>query len=134
MEVILDNKKQAFNCLKDIYSKIEQHLESGIKFKLTIESEKRSNKQNDLMWGLLTDLSNQVVWNTIKLSPNDWKNVITASLKKQRIILGIDGHMVVLGASTRDMTKTDLSNLIELVLAFGSEQGVKFRDFERETS
>jgi len=132
MEFILRTVEQAHTTLKDIYEKSKPFLAAGKTFRLTIESEKRSLKQNDLMWGLLTDLSNQVEWHGMKLSPYDWKHMITASLKKQRIILGIDGHMVVLGASTSKMTKEEMSNVIEATLAFGATQGVQFREFERE--
>jgi len=132
MEFILRTVDQAHTTLKDIYEKSKPFLAVVFNVRLTTESEKRSLKQNDLMWGLLTDLSNQVEWHGMKLSPYDWKHMITASLKKQRIILGIDGHMVVLGASTSKMTKEEMSNVIEATLAFGATQGVQFREFERE--
>ena len=129
MEVTLHTPRQALDVLKGIYDKAVPYLTKGKKLKVTVEAEKRSNAQNDLMWGLLTDLSNQVTWHGVKLSPSDWKHMVTASLKKQRIFPGIDGNMVVLGVSTSKMTKQELTDVIEATLAFGAEQGVTFRDF-----
>ena len=129
MEVILHSPKQALDVLKGIYDKAVPYLTDGNKLKLTVEADKRSNAQNDLMWGLLTDLSNQVTWHGVKLSPTDWKHMVTASLKKQRIFPGIDGNMVVLGSSTSKMTKQEMTDVIEATVAFGLEQGVEFRDF-----
>ena len=64
---------------------------------------RRTEAQNNLMWSRLTDLANQVEW-TVNgkaqlISPNDWKEITTAGLRKeQRIASGIDGGFVVLGA------------------------------------
>jgi hypothetical protein len=41
---------------------------------------------------------------------------------------GVDGGFVVLGQSTSKMTKGEMVELIELILAFGAQQGVKFGD------
>lgn len=89
----------------------------------------RTIDQNSLLWALLTDLSRQVDWYEQKLSPDDWKTVTTASLRKCRVIPGIDpGTVVPLGLSTSNMSKDEFSNLIELIRAFGIERGVTFRD------
>jgi hypothetical protein len=44
---------------------------------------------------------------------------------------GIDPNTVVpLGMRTSQMSKEEMTQLIELVIAFGTERGVKFREFE----
>jgi hypothetical protein len=89
----------------------------------------RTLDQNSLLWALLMDLSRQVDWYGQKLSPDDWKTVTTASLRKCRVVPGIDhGTVVPLGLSTSRMSKDEFSNLIELIRAFGAEQGVTFTD------
>ena len=96
---------------------------------VTFKRNKRSTDQNSLLWALLTEVSREVSWYGQKLSPDDWKDVFTASLRKARVVPGIDpGSFVVLGLHTSDMTKDEMSNLIELILAFGAEHGVVFRD------
>ena len=93
---------------------------------LACKPEKRSNEQNRLMWAALTDISRQVEWYGEKLSPEDWKHILSSSLRKQRAVPGIDGGFVVLGLSTSKMSKEEMSELLELALAFGAQKGVVF--------
>ena len=87
----------------------------------------RSNEQNRLMWANLTDISEQVDWYGNKLHKEEWKDVLTAALKQQKVVPGIEGGFVVLGARTSNMTVAEMTEMIELSTAFGTQQGVKFR-------
>ena len=89
---------------------------------------KRTVDQNKLMWALLGDVARQVVWHGQKLEPGEWKDVFTAALKRQKVVPGIDGGFVVLGSSTSRMTKSELSELVELIYAFGAQQEVNFQE------
>jgi len=75
---------------------------------------------------MLTDISKQVDWYGRKLSPDDWKHVFSAALKKQDVVPGLDGGFVVLGLSTSKMTKAEMCDLQTLMEAFGAEKGVRF--------
>jgi hypothetical protein len=96
------------------------------------EPETRSLLQNRRLWAMLTDISNQVDWYGRKLTQEEWKHVFTASLSKQDVVPGIDGGFVVLGKSTSKMTKAEMTELQELMAAFGAEKGVKFTATEDE--
>lgn len=92
---------------------------------------RRSLDQNSLMWSLLGQISKQVDWYGQKLSSEDWKDVLTASLRRTRVVPGIDvGTFVPLGMRTSQMTKEEISELLELIYAFGAERGVHFRELE----
>ena len=91
---------------------------------VTVAPPTRSLEQNALMWPLLQKLADQVVWYGIKLSKEDWKDLLTASLRKQRSAPGIDGGFVVFGERTKTYSKADFSELIELIYAFGAQHGV----------
>ena len=93
----------------------------------------RSLEQNRLMWANLEDIAKQVIWYGQKLHKEEWKDVLTAALKKQKIVPGLEGGFVVIGARTSGMTVAEMNELIELSTAFGIEQGVKFRAFETES-
>lgn len=96
---------------------------------------KRTLPQNDKLWAMLTDISRQVVWHGQKLSPSDWKDVFTASVRCSRVVPGIDpGTFVVLGLHTSDLSKDEFSDLLELMNAFAAERGVKFGDDDAETA
>ena len=126
MKVTLYSAQQGHTVLKDIWTRAKPYLLAGNKLVLTIEQEKRSQEQNALMWSVLTDLSKQVLWHGEKLTKDEYKDLLTAGLKKQRAILGIDGGFVVLGSSTSKMTKQEMTDLITLAHAFGDEREVKW--------
>jgi hypothetical protein len=92
----------------------------------------RSLNQNRMMWANLEDIAQQVVWYGVKLTKDEWKDVLTAALKKQKVVPGIEGGFVVIGARTSKMTVPEMTELIELSTAFGTQQGVKFRAFLNE--
>lgn len=85
----------------------------------------RNLDQNAALWSLLDEISAQVVWYGHKLTDTEWKDVLTASLKKQRVVPGLDGGFVICGSSTSKMSKAEFSELLELGHAFAAQQGVK---------
>lgn len=105
----------------------------GVPLGTTVEfrAPRRSNDANAMMWSLLTQLSQQVEWYGQKLSPEDWKDLCSASLRRYNVVPGLDpGTVVPLGMRTSQMTKEEMSNLIELIFSVGAERGVKFRELE----
>ena len=96
--------------------------------RVEIKGPRRTIEQNDMMWGLLTNLSNQLVWHGQKLSPEDWKLVMLDGLKRERrLVPNINGDgFVDLGRSSRDLSKEEMSQLIELIICFGANHGVNF--------
>lgn len=97
-------------------------------YRVEIKPATRSLEQNARMWAMLTDLAEQVVWHGQRLTAENWKDVLTAGLRRQQVVPGIDGGFVVLGTSTRKMTKPEMAELIEFITAFGTQQGVVFHD------
>lgn len=92
----------------------------------------RTLDQNAKVWPMLHDVSRQVEWYGQKLTPEEWKDVFTAALKKQRAVPGIDGGFVILGAHTSRMTIRELSELVELVYAFGADHDVKWSEPKKQ--
>lgn len=98
-------------------------------YRVEIRERTRSLDQNALLWVLLTSLSKQVKW-TINgqleyLRPEDWKDIITASIhQEQRIATGIRGGFVMLGRKTSTMRMSEMTELIEFIYAFAAEKGV----------
>ena len=96
------------------------------------ETKKRSIPQNRIMWGMLGDISKQVEWYGMMLLDNEWKDIFTASLKKQKVAPGLDGGFVVLGARTSEMSVKEMIDMITLMQAFGVEKDVKFKAYGYE--
>jgi hypothetical protein len=80
------------------------------------------------MWEMLTDIARQVEWAHGKMSPDDWKLVFLDALDREtRVTFSLDGKgLVVLTQSSSDLSKEEMSNMIELMLAFGADKGVVF--------
>ncbi len=110
-----------------LWPQLKAALMAGHRMVLEVKPQTRSLEQNSRLWAMLTDISDQVEWYGRKLTPDDWKNVFTASLKKQDVVPGLDGGFVVLGLSTSKMTKAEMSDLQTLMEAFGAEKGVIFK-------
>lgn len=95
---------------------------------VTIAERTRTLDQNAALWPALTEVSEQVDWYGQKLTPEEWKDVFSAALKKQKVVPGLDGGFVVCGQRTSRMGKREFGDLLELVHAFGAERGVRFSD------
>ena len=124
--LILREPKQAHKVLTEVlWPLIKSHLLcGGGALVVTVKPETRTLAQNYRLWAMLTDISKQVVWHGRKLSPDAWKCVFTASLKKQDVVPGLHGDFVVLGQSTSKMTRREMGDLQTLMEAFGAERGV----------
>lgn len=125
----LTNRQQAWSEMTTkLHPYLKEKLQADKRLILTVREETRSLEQNAKLWAMLGEIAEQVEWYGQKLSPEDWKHILTASLKKQRAVPGIDGGFVVLGQSTSKMSVAEMSELIELMHAFGAQQNVKFTD------
>ena len=86
----------------------------------------RNLEQNALLWALLTEVSNQVVWHGNRLTQDEWKDVFSSVLHKQKVIPNLDGTgFVVCGRSTSEMSKAEFSDLLELIHAFMAQHEVR---------
>jgi hypothetical protein len=113
--------------------KLVAHWAANVSPGTTVEfrAPRRSTDQNALMWSLLTQLSKQLDWCGKKRSAEDWKDLLTAALRHIECVPGINPDTIVpLGMRTSQMTSAEVSELLESIIAFGAERGVKFREFE----
>lgn len=98
--------------------------------RLEVKAAKRTTDQNSKLWAMLTDVAVQVVWHGKRLRPDDWKLVFLDALKRElRLVPNVNGDgFVNLGRSSSDLTKSEMSDLFEVIQAFGAEHGVVFHD------
>ena len=111
----------------------DQVRDMGRKVVITVKEPTRNLESNACMWAMLADVARQVTW-TINgkqqlLSAEDWKDIISASLKgEQSVALGINGGFVLLGVRTSKMTQREMGDMIEAIGAFGAENGVTWSE------
>ena len=105
-------------------------MNAPLNTRVEMKEPKRSLPQNDRMWAMLTDVSRQVAHHGVKLSPDDWKLVFLEALGRElRMVPNLDGTgFVNLGRSSSDLSKSEMTDLIELIFAYGAQHGVVFLD------
>lgn len=98
--------------------------------RLEFKEPKRTIPQNEIMWAMLSEISIQLDWHGVKLSTDDWKLVFMDALNREiRLVPNIDGTgFVNVGTSTSDLSKSEMADLITLMIAFGDKHGVIFND------
>jgi urease gamma subunit len=104
-------------------------LDDGLAGELTWTPKKRTRslEQNALMWVLLGDIAKQTDWHGIKLSDEEFKDLLTAGLVQSKVVPNIQGTgFVILGRRTSKMSIKEMNDLIILIETFGIERGVKF--------
>lgn len=104
--------------------------------RVEFKASKRSLPQNDRMWAMLTDLAEQVPWHGVPLRPSDWKLLFLEALKReQRMVPNLDETgLVDIGRSSSDLSKEEMTDLIELIFEFGSRHGVTFHEPKEEAA
>lgn len=91
-----------------------------------ISPEKRSDDQNSLMWSLLSDISRAKPEGRCHI-PEIWKCIMMAACGHEVAFEhGIDGRPFPLGFSSSRLTKAQMSDLIEFIMAYGTKHNVKW--------
>lgn len=98
--------------------------------RIEFKANKRTIEQNSKLWACLTDIAIQLRWHGQRLSTNEWKMLFLDALKRElRMVPSLDGTgLVNIGRSSSDLTKDEFSDLLELIIQFGTEHGVVFHD------
>lgn len=96
--------------------------------RVKIEEPKRTLDQNALLWPLLTDIAKQVQHHGEYRTPDEWKGLFMHACGKEvRFLPALDGKgFVPFGMRSSQLSKGDFSQLIEFILAWGAENGVRF--------
>jgi hypothetical protein len=139
LTIQLSNRQQARAALQSqLYPFLAAVLQADQRFTLEVRPETRSLKENALLHSLLTQISNQIEWAGQKRDAETWKRLMTAAWlratgQQVEILPAIDGHGIdVVFRKTSKLSRAECADLIEFVLAWSTEQGVKFAAWERD--
>lgn len=104
-----------------------------------VRAEPRSSAQNRLMWALLGEVSAQMnakagtSWHKQGFTQEDWKVIFMHSLGMEtRMAPGLDGGFVPLGRRSSRLSRDEMSDLIELIRAFGAKHELDLKVKEPE--
>ena len=97
-------------------------------FVCKIEEPKRTLEQNDRMWAMLTDISVAMPMGR-RHTPDDWKAIfMNACGWECQFVEGLDGRPFPKGFRSSQMTKSQMTALIDFIQSFGDENGVRWSD------
>jgi len=112
-----------------VYGLLVKGLDGGaVEIAISRFEEDRNPEQNKKQWAMYQDISTQVIWHGEKLTPEDWKDILSSDWSKQRIVPGIGGGFVALGVRTSKLKKREMAELIEIIYCFGAEHGVNWSE------
>jgi hypothetical protein len=130
--------QQAHGALDGIWKQLKPRLIAGHRFEVEVRPERRNSEQNALLWVWLTAFSGQLQWPVngamVKLSADEWKDILSAAFKResQRVAMGLDGGMVLLGLRTSQMGKAEFAEFLEFVMATAAHRGVALEQEEHQ--
>lgn len=92
----------------------------------------RSLDQNSRMWAMLSDIATQATHAGRNWSTDQWKCLFLCALGREtQFIPALDGQgFIPYGQSSSDLSKKEMTDLIELMFAWGAENGVTFHEPE----
>ena len=93
-----------------------------------VREPRRTNEQSEKMWAMLTDISHAKPLGR-RHTPDDWKAIaMNACGWECQFIEGLDGRPFPQGFRSSQLTKSQMSTLIDWLQAFGDEHGVPWSD------
>jgi NinB protein len=102
--------------------------------RITFQGVKRTLPQNDRMWAMVTDVSRQARHKGNFYSPDQWKVLFMHACGREvQFLPALDGSTFVpWGGHSSDLSKSEMSELIDFIAAWGAEHGVVFGDTPEE--
>ncbi len=103
-------------------------------YSVTVKEPTRSLEANAAMWPILEAIANQceLCVNGLmeKATPEDWKDVLTATYRAEMRVAVFKGRMILLGMRTSKMGKKQFSEWLDFLNAMAAEMGVTVYEVE----
>jgi hypothetical protein len=97
--------------------------------RIEFKASKRTLPQNDRMWAMLTDISAQKKHCGRTYTPDQWKVIFLHALGREaNFIPSLDERTFIPLQSSSDLSKSEMSDLLELMMSWGVQNDVTFHD------
>ncbi len=95
-----------------------------------VKAPRRSLPQNDRLWAMLTDVATQKEHGGKKYSTKQWKALFMHACGREvQFLPALDNSTFIpWGQSSSDLSKQEMTDLIEFMFSWGAENGVVFHD------
>lgn len=102
--------------------------QAPVGYVVTVNEPKRTCAQSDKMWAMLTDISHAMPMGR-RHTPDDWKAIVMNACGWEcQFVEGLDGRPFPKGFRSSELTKAQMSTMIDWMQAFGDEHGVQWGD------
>lgn len=97
---------------------------------VTVGEPTRNLEQNAAQWPILEAFAEQLLWpvncEMVRMSAEEWKDVLTAAFKgeKLRLAKGLDGGVVMIGLRTSKFGKREFSEWLDFLNSVAADRGV----------
>lgn len=100
--------------------------------RVEFKAEKRSLDQNSRFWAMLTDVATQKEHAGRRYTPDQWKILFMHACGREvQFIPSLDNSTFIpWGQSSSDLSKQEMTDLIEFIGMWGAENGVTFHEPE----
>jgi hypothetical protein len=126
--ITLDNPQAAHVTLQRLWGWLKPRLLQGQRITLSVEEERRNNRQNALLHATLADIASRREWAGRKWEAEVWKRLLTAAWMRTRgeqlvVVPALDGHGVdVVFQRTSRLSKAEMAELIDFIQAWEAMQ------------
>lgn len=104
--------------------------------RVEFKASQRSLDQNSRMWAMLTEVAQQATHHGNRYTPDQWKVLFMHACGREvQFLPGLDGKTFLpWGQSSSDLSKQEMTDLIEFIFAWGAENGVTFHEPEERAA
>jgi hypothetical protein len=101
-------------------------MQAPVGTRIEIKAVKRSLPQNDLMWSMLSEIAVQKEHHGRKYAPDVWKALFLNGWQKEiSLIPTLDGSSLLPLTRTSDLSREEMTSLIDFIDAWAAQNGVK---------
>jgi hypothetical protein len=102
--------------------------------RVEFKTSKRSLDQNSKLWAMLTEVAAQAEHAGKRYTADQWKALFMAACGNEvQFLPSLDGTTFIpWGSRSSDLSKEEMTQLIEFILAWGAENGVRFSASDAE--
>jgi hypothetical protein len=117
-------------CKSDIDRAARWVSQAPVGTRVEFKAPKRTLPQNDRMWAMLTDIATQKTHAGRKYTADQWKVLFMHACGREvQFIPALDNSTFIpFGQSSSDLSVQEMTDLIEFMFAWGSQNGVVFHD------
>lgn len=104
--------------------------------RVEFKAAKRSLPQNDRMWAMLTDIAVEMKRRGADRTTDQWKVLFMHACGTEvKFLPSLDSKSFIpYGQSSSDLSKQEMTDLIEFMFAWGSENEIQFKDVSEKAA